>query len=114
MCIRDSIDQLAAQSGKPLPHWVGWTAKQILPFQTSLPFAGAEVVTPYQTFPGPLFLAHGSADGIVPIGPSQALAAARTAPTVTLWTGADHLGSHAEDPAAYQASFAAFLANLPD
>ena len=64
------------------------------------------------SIPGPLFLAHGSADRIVPIRPSQALAAARTAPTVTLWTGADHLGSHAEDPAAYGKASRDFLAQV--
>lgn len=106
------IDHLAAQGGKPLPQLMAWTAKQILPFKISLPFAQAEVAPIYQTFPGPLFLAQGSTDRIVPIGPSQALAAARTAPTVTLWTGADHLGSYAEDPAAYKTAFQDFLTRL--
>jgi alpha-beta hydrolase superfamily lysophospholipase len=106
------IDHLARQGGKPLPQLMSLTAKQVLPFKTSLPFAEAEVAAPYQAFPGPLFLAHGSADRIVPIGPSQALAAARTAPTVTLWTGADHLGSYAEDPAAYRKAFLDFLSRL--
>lgn len=103
------IDHLAAQSGKPLPGLVAWTAQQIVPFKTPVPTAEAEVAATYAAFPSPLFLAHGSADRIVPIGPSQALAEARTAPTVTLWTGADHLGSHAEDPAAYRAAFQDFL-----
>ncbi|MBN8630681.1 MAG: hypothetical protein J0L76_07490 [Rhodobacterales bacterium] len=106
------IDHLATQSGKPLPAVVAWTAKQVLPIETSLPFARAEVSVPYQAFAGPLFLAHGSADRIVPIGPSQALAAARSAPTVTLWTTADHLGSYAADPAAYRAAFTDFLSRL--
>lgn len=103
------IDQLAAQGGKPLPGLIAWTAKQILPFKTPLPLDQAEVADAFAAFPGPVFLAHGSADRIVPIGPSQALAAARTAPTVTLWTGADHLGSYAEDPAAYRTAFRDFL-----
>ncbi len=106
------IDHLSVQSGKPLPQLFSWTAKQFLPFKISLPFAQAEVAAALQAFPGPMFLAHGSADRIVPIGPSQALAAARTAPTVTLWTGADHLGSYAEDPAAYRAAFQDFLSRL--
>ena len=106
------IDHLAAQSSKPLPAVIGWAAKRILPFQNSLPLAGAEVAATFQAFPGPLFIAHGSADRIVPIGPSQAMAAARTAPTVTLWTGADHLGSYTEDPQAYRAAFEDFLTPL--
>lgn len=106
------ISHMAAQSGKPLPGLVAWTAQQILRFKTPLPLAQAEVASVYAAFPGPLFLAHGSADRIVPIGPSEALAAARTAPTVTLWTGADHLGSYAEDPEAYRAAFKDFLSRL--
>lgn len=106
------IDGLAARSGKPLPGLIAWTAKQILPFNTPLPLAQAEVAATYAAFPGPLFLAHGSADRIVPIGPSQALAATRAAPTVTLWTGADHLGSYAEDPQAYRTAFRDFLGQI--
>lgn len=106
------IDNLARQSGKPLPKVIAWTAKQILPFKTSLPFAQAEVASTYQAFPGPMFLAHGFADRIVPFVPSQLLAAARTAPTVTLWTMTDHLGSFAEDPQAYRAAFQDFLTRL--
>lgn len=106
------IDHLAAQGGKPLPGLIAWTAKQILPFKALVPIAEAEVAATYAAFPGPLFLAHGSTDRIVPSGPSQALAEARTAPTVTLWTGADHLGSYAEDATAYHAAFQEFLAQV--
>lgn len=106
------IDHLAAQGGKPLPGLIAATAKQILPYKTPLPLTDAETAAAYTTFPGPLFLAHGSADRIVPIGPSQALAEARTGETVTLWTGADHLGSHAEDPAAYRKAFQDFLGRI--
>lgn len=103
------IDHLAAQGDKPLPGVVAATARQILPFKTPLPLAEAEVAAPFQAFPGPLFLAHGSADRIVPQGPSQALAASRSAPTVTLWTEADHLGSYAAGPDAYRTAVQNFL-----
>ena len=106
------IDHLAGQGGKPLPGVIAATARQILPYKTPLPLAEAEVAASFQTFPGPLFLAHGSADRIVPQGPSQALADTRSAPTVTLWTGADHLGSYGEDPAAYSAAFQDFLGRI--
>ena len=42
----------------------------------------------------------------------QDLAAARPALTTSLWTGADHLGSFAEDPAAYRSAFMGFLQAL--
>jgi hypothetical protein len=106
------IDHLAAQGNKPLPGLIAVTAKLILPLQTPLPLAQAEVAATYAAFPGPLFIAHGAADRIVPIAPSQGLAAARSAPTATLWTEADHLGSYAEDPAAYRKAFLDFLGQI--
>lgn len=106
------IRHLAGQSGKPLPAAFAWAASRLLPSMTGLPLAEAEVAEVYRRFPGPLFLAHGSGDRIVPIGPSEALAAARQAPTTVFWTGADHLGSYAEDPAGYARAFAAFLGGI--
>lgn len=106
------IDGLAARDGKPLPGVIAWVAKRILPFKTPLHLDQAEVADANAAFPGPMFIAHGSADRIVPPAPSQALAAARSAPTVTLWTGADHLGSYAENPEAYRKAFQDFLAQV--
>jgi pimeloyl-ACP methyl ester carboxylesterase len=108
------LDHLATAGGKPLPGLLSWTTKQILPFKTSLPLDQAEVTATLTAFPGPVFIAHGAADSIVPIGPSQSLAAARTGKTATLWTGADHLGSFTEDPQAYTAALTGFLGDLPD
>jgi uncharacterized protein len=104
--------QLAKVSGYPLPGATAWVAGRILPRITNLPLDQAEVAGVFAAFEGPLFIAHGAGDLIVPIAPSQALAEARSAPTTTLWTGADHLGSHAEDPAAYRTAILAFLASL--
>lgn len=106
------LEHLATDSRNPLPGPMAWAAVHILPQITDLALNEAEVAPIFAAFPGPLFLAHGTADRIVPLAPSEALASARTAPTVTLWTGADHLGSYAEDPAAYRAAFSAFLANI--
>jgi alpha-beta hydrolase superfamily lysophospholipase len=106
--------QLARISGYPLAGASAWVASRILPQITGLPLDAAEVASTFTAFPGPLFIAHGAADRIVPLAPSQALALARSAPTATLWTNADHLGSYAEDPAAYRAAFEAFLAGLSD
>lgn len=108
------INHLAAQSGKPLSEVIAFIARRLVPWQTGLDLARAEVAPVYQAFPGPLFIAHGAGDRLVPAAPSEALSTARAAPTTTLWTGADHLGSYAEDPAAYAAAFAAFLADLPE
>jgi hypothetical protein len=106
------IDHIGHQSDKPLSGVLAWTAAQLVPWLTGLDLDRAEVGAVYAAFPRPLFIAHGAADRIVPIGPSQTLATARSAPTVTLWTKADHLGSFAEDPAAYRAAFRDFLAQV--
>jgi alpha/beta superfamily hydrolase len=105
------VGQLAALGGRPLPGPMSWIALQLVPPLSGLPMAEAEVSEIFAAFPGPIFIAHGAGDRIVPIAPSQALAAARP-DAVTLWTGADHLGSHAEDPVAFRAALAGFLADL--
>jgi uncharacterized protein len=106
------LEHLATESRNPLPGPMAWAAVRILPQITDLALDTAEVAPVYAAFPGPLFLAHGTGDQIVSIGPSEAMAAARADSTTTLWTGADHLGSYAEDPAAYRAAFSAFLAKV--
>lgn len=53
-------------------------------------------------FPRPLFLAHGTADRLVPIPGSDELNDARAAPTVYVRSGAEHLQTFSEDPAAYR------------
>jgi pimeloyl-ACP methyl ester carboxylesterase len=63
-------------------------------------------------FPGPLFLAHGTADSLVPVTISERLVAARTAPTTYLQTGANHLLSFKENPERYRAEMGGFLSSL--
>lgn len=109
---RAVIGHLAEASGNPLPGAMAWIALQALPRLTGMAYGGAEVSDLYSAFPGPLFLAHGAGDRIVPLAPSQALAGSREAPTVTVWTSADHLGSYAEDPAAYRRAFQDFLGRI--
>jgi pimeloyl-ACP methyl ester carboxylesterase len=106
--------QLSGMSGYPLASATGWIASRLLPRITGLDLDEAEVAAVYAAFPDPLFIAHGAGDQIVPLAPSQALAEERTGPTVTLWTDAPHLGSFAEDPAAYRSAFQGFLAGLTD
>lgn len=63
-------------------------------------------------FPGPLFLAHGTADSLVPVTISERLVAARTAPTTYLQTEANHLLSFKENPERYRAEMGGFLKSL--
>jgi uncharacterized protein len=106
--------QLARLSGYPLAGATAWLATRLLPRITGLPLGKAEVTAVFAAFPGPMFIAHGAGDQIVPLAPSKALAGSRTAPTDSLWTKAAHLGSYAEDPAAYRAAMGAFLARISD
>jgi uncharacterized protein len=106
------VGHLAGQSGKPLPGVTAWAATRIMPRMIDLPLGKAEVLPVFAAFAGPVFIAHGAGDRLVPLGPSQALAVTRSGKTVTLWTGADHRGSHAEDPAAYRKAFQGFLAGI--
>lgn len=103
------LDSLSRQGGKPLAGTIAQAAGLMLPRMTGLPFDTAEVADVFGSFPGPMFIAHGAQDRIVPIGPSQALAAARGTKTVTLWTEADHLGSFAAAPEDYRTAFRTFL-----
>lgn len=112
LSFRAVIGHLAAQGGKPLPGAMAWAAGLLLPYLSDLPLGRAEVLEVFLAFPGPIFIAHGSADRIVPIGPSQDLAARRPETTTAVWTDADHLGSFGVDPAGYSAAFAAFLRSL--
>lgn len=63
-------------------------------------------------FPGPVFLAHGTADALVPITISRRLIAERRAPTRYLQTGANHLLSFKENPERYRAEMGGFLKGL--
>ncbi len=114
LSFRAVLAHLATQGGQPLSFATAPIAGLLVARMTGLPLAQAEVADIFAAFPGPLFLAHGAGDRLIPLAPSQALAAARSGPTVAHWTGADHLGSHAEGPAAYEEAFEGFLGGLTD
>lgn len=97
-----------------------------LPFAGALADAGLAVFDVYRQadliravsldavakFPGPVFLAHGTADGLVPIIISDRLVAERTAPTTYLRTNANHLLSFKENPERYREEMLGFLRSL--
>jgi uncharacterized protein len=108
------VRHLAGQGGSPFSGLTAWATQQIMPRLTDLSLQDAEVQPIFTDFAGPIFIAHGSGDRLVPIGLSQALATERSGKTVTLWSAADHLGSYAEDPAAYRSAFQGFVAGIND
>jgi uncharacterized protein len=108
------LAHLAGQMGLPLPGVVAGAALIALGVTHPADLAEADVTGQYAGFAGPLFLAHGSSDRVVPVETSARLIALRAASdagavTVSHLTQADHLQSHAADPAGYEAAFRAFL-----
>ena len=75
-------------------------------------FDGHEAVTlaAVRDFRGPLFVAHGSGDRIVPVSISDRLVTSRYGAATYLRSRADHLRSWNEDPELYRIQFRSFLA----
>ena len=108
------LEHLAGDMGLPFPGTVAATTLILLRFTHPSDLAEASVTGRYAGFYGPLFLAHGSGDRVVPVETSAQLIELRAASdagtvTVSHLTEADHLQSYAEDPAAYEAAFQEFL-----
>ncbi|TVR09176.1 MAG: alpha/beta fold hydrolase [Salinarimonadaceae bacterium] len=99
----------AQAAGLPLSAPVTGAALALMAASGTLDMREAVTIADFAAFEGPLFVAHGSGDRIVPVQLTEALVAARRDATLHLRTGADHLGSFAEDPEAYRAAFAGFL-----
>lgn len=103
------LSHLADRSGLPFPGGVSWTARHMISLLGPIDMRAADVVDVIAAFDGPLFLAHGRDDRIVPATISDTLLAERTGATVSLRTDADHLQSWHADPDAYRQAFGAFL-----
>ncbi|WP_423067804.1 alpha/beta hydrolase [Devosia sp. CN2-171] len=99
-----------------------------LPFARTLAAAGVGVFDLYRgarlsdavsldtvaKSPGPVFLAHGTADTLVPITTSDRLVAERVGPITYLRTSANHLLSYKENPARYREEMLGWLRSLGD
>ena len=97
-----------------------------LPFATTLATAGIAVFDLYRgsrlsdaisldavaKFPGPVFLAHGTGDVLVPVSIGDRLVAERVGPITYLRTNANHLLSYKENPARYRDEMLAWLRSL--
>lgn len=108
------LAHLAAARHLPAPGVVAWAALRLLDARGPDRLREAVATDAVAGFQGPLFLAHGAGDRIVPVAISERLLARRDLATHHLRTGADHLQSWHADPAAYRAAFTGFLAALPD
>lgn len=97
----------------PLAGLLAGGGIRLMASRTGLDFAGADVTQEFAAFQGPLFIAHGRADSIVPVATTDRLVAGRRGLTDYLRTGADHIQSWKEDPVRFDAAFLAFLRSLP-
>lgn len=103
------LRSFAQAAGLPLSAPVTGAALALMAASGPLDKREAVTTDDFVAFDGPLFLAHGTGDRVVPVRVSDALIGARRDATLHLRTGADHLGSFAEDPETYRDAFAGFL-----
>lgn len=106
-------DKLGARH-LPFANSVAAVAVGMFDLYRNADLAAAVSLDAVAQFPRPLFLAHGAADSLVPITIADRLVEQRTASTVFLRTGADHLRSYKEEPARYRAEMLGWLATLFD
>ena len=114
----DFGDVTAGQFGRfhlPFTPVLNWIALQVVSIEGRAPFSDTDTVAEVAAFAGPIFLAHGSADGLVPFAVSQRLLQQRQGKgdITFLETSVDHLRSFEADPVRYRAAFSGFLAALP-
>jgi uncharacterized protein len=102
------VDQIG-RMGLPLPSLLAGGALWFSGLALPVRLGDAATTAEFARFRGPIFLSHGSADRVVPIGSSDELVARRTAVTEYFRTTADHIQSWKEDARRYEASLRAFL-----
>jgi len=108
------LANIAAARNLPLPGVVARVALYLLSVRGPDDLRETDVIDAVAGFDGPVFLAHGGGDRVVPVVIAERLLAARVRPTHHLRTTADHLQSWHADPAAYRAALRGFLAGLGD
>ena len=106
------VGNLSAALGIPAPSLFAPTAMRLLALQGGPDLAEAAGLDTVAGFAGPLFLAQGTGDRLVPAAIADALLARRLGVTTHLRTDADHLQSWHAAPNLYRAELRAFLARL--
>ncbi len=107
--ITQVLRSFAMAARLPAPGAVARVGLVMLDWRKPIDYRDARVSAIYASFSGPLFVAHGTGDGIVPAAGTDAMLAARRGTSVVVRTEAGHLLSFAADPEGYRAAFAAFL-----
>ncbi|MBK1870873.1 alpha/beta fold hydrolase [Aestuariivirga sp. YIM B02566] len=109
---RAIIRNLISQFGFPLPAAIEPVAHSFLALQLTVPLTDANSIAAVAAFPGPLFIAHGTGDRLVPSSISDAVFAARQGPTTFIRSEAGHLQSWHEDASRYRRALSGFIEQL--
>lgn len=109
---RAIIRNLISQFGFPLPAAIEPVVHSFLALQLKVPLSDANSVTAVAAFPGPLFIAHGTGDRLVPMSISDAVFAGRRGPTTFIRSEAGHLQSWHEDAGRYRRALSGFIEQL--
>ena len=111
---RHVIRGLVASRNLPASDAVAAAAIALFRLRRQIDMAGANVVGTIAAFPGPVFVAHGTADPIVPVAITDGMIAERQGVTTYLRTRASHLASWHENPDRYRRQMAHFAAPLTE
>lgn len=106
---RAIIRNLISHLGFPLPAAIEPVVHGILALQLPVDLTEARSVDAIARFPGPLFIAHGTGDRLVPASISDEVVTTRLGATTYVKTQATHLQSWHEDPARYRRELSAFV-----
>jgi uncharacterized protein len=93
----------------PLPGVVSTVGLWLTGRRFGIPISTARSVDVVSGFQGPIFLAHGEDDTVVPIESTDALLSTRQGATTLLRTRAGHIMSWEEDPERYRTWLHSFL-----
>lgn len=100
----------AAEFGFPFPDALASVGTWIADLRFPVDIGESDVLSVVADFGGPVLLAHGVADELVPVETSDRLATSRTAPTTYLRVeGADHVMSWDREPERYREWLNSFL-----
>ncbi len=97
------------RAGVVFPDIVTEIALTMFRLQGPVDLSQADVRAEIVGFEGPLFIAHGTGDSVVPVSITHEIVARRRAMTFTLRGTGDHLMTYIEDPESYARVFNGFL-----
>lgn len=103
---------LGGRAGAVFPHQVTEVALTMFRLQGPVDLSQADVRAEIAAFDGPLFIAHGDGDNVVPASITDSVLSQRQGMSFVLRSDADHLLSYIENPQAYARVFDGFLRAL--